>query len=866
MKKIFFTILLFYTFFVLHATHNRAGEITYRQLSGLTFEITITTYTATGPGPCADRPELDIYWGDNTISTLPRIEEYELPDYYKKNVYKGIHTYPGVGLYTLVVEDPNRNFGVDNIPNSVNTVFCISTTMYINPTVGTNNTPILTREPLDKAAVGQLFIHNPGALDPDGDSIAYRLTYCRSENGQEITGYSYPPASDTLYVDPITGDFVWKSPTAIGVYNVAMVIEEWRNGVKIDEIIRDMQIQVYDGSINNPPVIQSQEYICVVAGTVIQDTIFATDIDNNTMVLSATGDPFTSGNECWFTSLNGSPGEKKGLFNWNTKCNNIRKQTYNVVFKAVDNHNIVPLANMKTMMIKIVGPAVEDVVCNSTSNHISISWDANICNNAIGYNIYRKIGSSFFQHDSCEVGVPAYLGYEKIAFIEGWNTNFYEDYEPVQGIEYCYRICAVWDDHGSQFEGYSSEEICCSLKRGIPTITNVSIEETDEHTGKIYIAWAKPKATEIDSTALGPYQYIIYRSVGFIGQNPIQIHVFNNINDTIYIDSLLNTELNAYSYIVEFYNNAPGNRFLIGSPSIASSVFLDVIPIEANNKLSFSKNVPWINNSYVFYKYNNITMFFDSIGYINNEGAFLDNKINDNSEYCYYIKSIGNYSVDSIINPIINLSQEKCMIYVDSFPPCPPIISVESLCDSAYNIVKWYKNDTCYDEALTYELYYKPTFNSDFKKIYQGADTIFRHYSSVSLAACYYVVAIDENDNRSNNSTMACIDNCSFYKLPNVFSPNGDGVNDFFEPLKPYYFVEKIDMKIYNRWGNLIFETSDPDIKWNGRYMHNNKPVADGVYYYICDVYEQRLSGIEIRHLTGFIHVFASTDYNVITE
>lgn len=149
-KKVLSVIFFILLSYALNATHNRAGEITYSQLSGLTFQVTITTYTATGPGPCADRPELDIYWGDNTQSTLPRVEETELPDYYKKNVYKGVHTYPGPGLYSLVVEDPNRNYGVDNIPNSVNTVFCISTTMYINPAVGTNNTPILTREPLTR--------------------------------------------------------------------------------------------------------------------------------------------------------------------------------------------------------------------------------------------------------------------------------------------------------------------------------------------------------------------------------------------------------------------------------------------------------------------------------------------------------------------------------------------------------------------------------------------------------------------------------------------------------------------------------------------------------------------------------------------
>jgi gliding motility-associated-like protein len=69
--------------------------------------------------------------------------------------------------------------------------------------------------------------------------------------------------------------------------------------------------------------------------------------------------------------------------------------------------------------------------------------------------------------------------------------------------------------------------------------------------------------------------------------------------------------------------------------------------------------------------------------------------------------------------------------------------------------------------------------------------------------------------------------------------------------------VEKVDMKIFNRYGQLVYETTDPAINWDGRYRNGNSRVATGVYYYICDVYEPRISGIEIRTLVGFIHLYA---------
>jgi len=93
--------------------------------------------------------------------------------------------------------------------------------------------------------------------------------------------------------------------------------------------------------------------------------------------------------------------------------------------------------------------------------------------------------------------------------------------------------------------------------------------------------------------------------------------------------------------------------------------------------------------------------------------------------------------------------------------------------------------------------------------------------------------------------------------LPNVFSPNDDGINDLFIPY-PFKFVEKIEMKIFNRWGKLVFKTDNPEILWKGNYLDGDKKVPDGVYYYICDVYERRLTGIEVRAVSGFLHLFGA--------
>jgi len=117
---------------------------------------------------------------------------------------------------------------------------------------------------------------------------------------------------------------------------------------------------------------------------------------------------------------------------------------------------------------------------------------------------------------------------------------------------------------------------------------------------------------------------------------------------------------------------------------------------------------------------------------------------------------------------------------------------------------------------------------------------------------------VRKNGNQSPLSASVCVENCPVYELPNAFTPNGDGQNDLYTPIFPYRFVEKIELKVYNRWGNLVFETTDPDINWNGNDSKSNKPLYTGVYYYICEVYYQSLEGLQklSKPLSGYIHLF----------
>ncbi|MCX6258826.1 MAG: T9SS type A sorting domain-containing protein [Bacteroidia bacterium] len=219
----------------------RAGEITYRNLDGLSYEITVTTYTDLLDS--ADvHDSLMVYCGDGTCEIIPRIEKIYLPTNQSvRNIYFGQHTYPGPGTYLIFTEDTFRTSGIMNIPNSGSTGFYIECQITISSVSEVNNSPVFMNIPLDRAYVDSVFIYNPEAYDSDGDSISYKLIACR---GSGIIEYSLPSASNIFSLDSFTGDLLWDSPVSAGDYNIAMLIEEFRNGIKIGHVVRDMQVHV----------------------------------------------------------------------------------------------------------------------------------------------------------------------------------------------------------------------------------------------------------------------------------------------------------------------------------------------------------------------------------------------------------------------------------------------------------------------------------------------------------------------------------------------------------------------------------------------------------------------------------------------
>jgi gliding motility-associated-like protein len=95
----------------------------------------------------------------------------------------------------------------------------------------------------------------------------------------------------------------------------------------------------------------------------------------------------------------------------------------------------------------------------------------------------------------------------------------------------------------------------------------------------------------------------------------------------------------------------------------------------------------------------------------------------------------------------------------------------------------------------------------------------------------YWVKAIDENGCVANDSvTINVIADHTLY-IPNTFSPNNDGSNDTWGIFGNLEGIKEYDVKIFNRWGEKVFESSDPHFQWNGTYKGVLQDPGVFVYY-----------------------------------
>ncbi len=881
----------FYWFLIIdyaNASHNLAGQITYRYLSPNTYEIVLTTYTdpfARGVDRCNADIEIWGKQGNNftKIHVIEKIPRENGPNgtcsapekmgvfirpKIKKNIYRTIYTFNGPGTFALRYFDVARVDNVKNMNNSGATAFYVETILFNNPFWGTNHSPLLLNDPLDDACTNRLWTHNPGAFDPDGDSLVFSLIPCQQYDPPTInapipvSNYQNPANfGGSFTIDRETGLITWNKPIQTGVYNISILIEEYRYGRKIGSVIRDMAIFVKP-CFNDPPIIEALTDTCVKPGEQVKFNIKVYDNNNldsvyfylnnggigNNGPFSVPVSPATFNPPLNFPVTSQMPNTIITQFSWNIVCEHIRSQFYQVDFYAHDNLGYDPtLSANHITKIRVVPQPVTNLTANAVGRRITLTWDRHPCSNATGYKIYRSSVNTGQGDTICCKDDLTGMGYSLIATLRGWEINTYTDSIIQFQSRYCYKVVAFFGELNS----CPSNDVCIPFKQDFPLITNDSIDITNIN-GRIFVSWAKP--IELDTNFFPtPYTYKLYRGEGF---NPALFTYIADFNfeDTTYFDSGMNTIIQPYSYKLELYD---ANNQIITNSNQASSIYLTLIPLDKAMELSWNMVVPWGNDSIQIWRSDDgFSGDYQWIATVpGNYYSFKDKGLLNDFEYCYFVRSYGKYSAENIKRPLINDSQKVCGIPKDMTPPCLPSsdsIFVDSDCERFQVYFNWFSPDTnCAGDIDYYEIFFQPANSNQKIKIYQGKDTSFIYLEpNLNIAGCFFISATDTVGNVSPFSEPFCTDNCPILILPNVFTPNGDGVNDILIPID-VRSVKSIKFQIYDRWGSPIYISQDITKLWDGN-LKNGKPAVEGVYYYVADIEVDKFTPFRIKRYGNF--------------
>ena len=902
-----------------YATHVRAGEITTRRLSptSLTYEITLTAYfdEIRGRAAADDANRYIFCFGDGSQAEVQRSSRRFINGRTSSiNTYTITHTFPGPGVYTIGIQIPNRNADTKNLPpaaSSDNIIFYVSTTIVINPALQINSTPVMLNPPLDSAQVGQRFCHNPAAFDVDGDSLAYRLSVPKDAPGNPCISRNYPnyqnptqysrtsesggPAS--FSINASTGELCWDAPGEEGQYNFAFIVEEWRNGVLIGEITRDMQIIVVDQP-NRRPQIQPLAELCVEAGTLINQTITATDPDGHRVIITAFGGPFNTGPDnqplpngqlvppAYARLLNGGIVQNQpaqATFSWQTNCNQLRDEPYDITLKVTDvpPRPIAGLVSFQTLRIRLIGPAVQGLTARPTAQAsrraVLLNWQPYACG-AQGTQliVYRKEGCTPDSISPCTTGAPP--GYVEVARLPQSATTYTDTAALRRGIGYAYRIVARYPGANGGFSVASAQQ-CLELPLLAPVITQVTVDSTGSPTsrpaGQITVRWSRPLGLQPGDLG-GPYQYRLLRAEGLTGTAFTPVATINTslapgVADTVFVDRTagLNTQAQAYRYQLEFYYTSNGTLTRLDATEPASSVRLSVTAGQRQLSLSWQASVPWSNQNQTHRIYRSRTGPngpFNLIAEVAVQGpasfTFVDTgtdtyaqdgtssgPLSADSSYCYRVLTRGRYADARLagFGLLENYSQIQCAAPIDSTRPCAPALRVdsldcaslssESLCNqtSFVNRLSWQLQaaPNCDVGVVRYRIYYARYEQDELARLDSVAapGALYEHGGLSTVAGCYQVTAVSRRGLESAPSNKVCVDACPALVLPNVFTPNGDGKNDVFAPLRCARFVESVELEVFNRWGARVYQGSGPVLSWDGRSSRGEE-LSSGLYYY----------------------------------
>ena len=441
-------------------------------------------------------------------------------------------------------------------------------------------------------------------------------------------------------------------------------------------------------------------------------------------------------------------------------------------------------------------PPITSVSINNAGN-IVLNWEASLSPETDAYVIYRETNSGFVAIDTVFGGLTTY---EHI----GVNSGNRQTYT-IAAMDLCGNIGLLYDNPHQTILLNAVVNRC---------------EQTIDLTWDTYESWDNPVAAyQIRAGLNGGNLTLIKTVAGSSGTTSLEGYIDGD-----------NVCITAQAVELGTGHASTTNQICVNYDIVEPMdyIYLANISINDNNDLEVFWN--WDANSDI-----------ESYSIVENGTEIILQAPNPVQPLSYYLDTTAVVDTTSIQIQVV--STDSCGLM--NVSTIGQTIFLEGSAGSNYeNFLRWTPFSMKYTTVYSYEIYRIIKDIPELIGSVQGNEFTFvdevSGYDENQADIRYYVVAqsyIELPDGTSkaifSQSNTILIEQQSKIFMPNAFAP--EGINDIFKPVMVFAENSTFQMIVYDRWGRLLFETTDSASGWDGR-KSDGKIMRQGVYTYIVKV------------------------------
>ncbi len=736
---------------------------------------------------------------------------------YERAVYSGIMDLPDNNFgYHLTWSRCCRNASILNIsnPNITGTTL----TVQIPPTALCDNSPKYLNEPEMALCLGRPYSSFITASDSDGDSLSYHLLapYTGGSSNDPIPVPLPPPYNTVLWNPPFntnnilggsppltleaSSGLVQAIPDVLGQYTLSVAVRSWRNSTLLTEVRRDYQINVLNCLADIAPVVTpptgpqiNGKELTFYAGQENCFSFLINDSPDNFVVFTASGSIFSppSGNPATYNGA--GYGSITGRLCWSPDCS-LSGFSGTVILSSNDNNNCpAPNYTIDTFFVKVIPPVVPSPLlrCVSAENDGSVKLDWMTTETIPGFKHYALYRSSDLTPEA------------EIITLQDSTRKSYTDIAPFPyppGLRY--RIQTFFDCPDTNPAEVSPSIPLIQPQVSLQNSVNASIQ------WEPYTGWENPL---LDVWSYPPGEAIL---TGFSGNGT----TWSNCDFTGYFQ--IQGQDPASGCLMK---SAPSDsvRMYLDPPDVLKGCTASVMEENKGVQILWLPFTGKAGFKPVVYRKNPGVADYTFIHEIEDPatGVWLDSEAKPEDGIVEYKLGFrnpcqvdGDWS-DPFHSFYLNVEKSQSG-FISSWTPAYLLGGIQE-----------YEVQIREREEINAVWLVKSRLFSDQDRFFKDEEILTSRENY-----CYRIRAYPSPEGCTTHtwSNTSCERPLPDMAVPGAFSPNGDGLNDFFK--LPTFAIETFFIQIFDRWGNEVFQSRNKDFLWDGN--KDGSACPEGIYAY----------------------------------